>query len=342
MELSSEVKEFANQCGACGVCKEMCPLLASHGTPGELLGNNPEEAFLCSNCGACNGICPAGLAPAGLFLRVKQNLIQSGQMPPQIKRSLASARSFAMTGHRFPFIWYPPSDIVFWPGCGLSGSTPDLVDQTRKTLSRQLGQEVGLVLDCCFDPLYQMGDLSNVEVAIKSIQERLESRNITRIITGCVNCQKVLSSRLHGVRVDYILEVLPKGSFTIDGTKPFFLHHPCPVLGLKTVIPAIKKHLGKTDYIGESSQAMCCGNGGGLATISPELADKFTATVTNAAADKPIVTYCMGCKARFVEKGKEAYHILEFLPGTRTVMKIVSPMKRWINRFLLAMSQRVK
>ena len=63
----------------CGVCKEICPLLASHGTPGEILGNNPEDAFLCTNCGACNSICPAGLSPAGLFLRVKQDLIQSGQ-----------------------------------------------------------------------------------------------------------------------------------------------------------------------------------------------------------------------------------------------------------------------
>ena len=342
MRLSPEVTEFTNQCGACSVCKDICLLLAYHGTPGELLNNNPENVFLCTNCGACNSICPAGLSPAGLFLRVKEDLILSGQELPRIKQSLSAARSFTMTGHRFPFIWYPRSDIVFWPGCGLSGTSPDLVHKTRNALSRQLGKSVGLVFDCCFDPLYQMGDLNSVETAIKGIQERLESRKITCVITGCVNCQKVLSSYLHGISVEYVLEVLSKDSFTIDGTKSFFLHHPCPAFGLNTVIPAIKKHIGKSSQIEESSRAMCCGNGGSLATISPELADKFTATIMNASADQPIVTYCMGCKTRFTEKGKETYHVLEFLPGTKRVQRIVSPVKRWINRLLLAMGQRVK
>lgn len=342
MELSSEVKEFANQCGACGVCKEMCPLLASHGTPGEILANNPEGAFLCTNCGACNSICPAGFSPAGLFLRAKQDIIQSGQAPSRIKQSLAAAQLFTMTGHKFPFMWYSRSDTVFWPGCGLSGTSPDLVQKTRNALSRELGQAVGLILDCCFDPLYQLGDIDGVKAAIKSIQEHLESRKISRIITGCVNCQKVLSSRLHGVKVDYILEILSKDSFEIDARKPFFLHHPCPAFELSTVIPAMRKHLNKTIHIKEMPQAMCCGNGGSLATLSPELADKFAAAVTDASADKPIITYCMGCKARFVDKGKETYHILEFLQGVKTAQIITSPIKKWINRFLLAVGQRVK
>jgi Fe-S oxidoreductase len=342
MELSTEVTEFINKCGICGVCKSICPLLASHGTPGEILGNNPEDAFLCTNCGACNSICPAGFSPAGLFLRVKQDLIQSGRMSSKITQSLVAARSFTTAGHRFPFIWYPRSDIVFWPGCSLSGTSPDLVHKTRSILSRQLGQAVGLVFDCCFDPLYQMGDLNGVETAIKEIQERLESNKITCIITGCVNCQKILSSHLHGVRVNYVLEILSKDSFTIDKKTPFFLHHPCTAFGLNGVIPAIKKHLNDAFRIEESSPSMCCGNGGGLATISPALANTFTTTVTKASAGKPIITYCMGCKIRFIDKGKETYHILEFLPGTKRVRKIVSPMKRWINRLLLAMGQRVK
>jgi Fe-S oxidoreductase len=67
---------------------------------------------------------------------------------------------------------------------------------------------VGLVLDCCFDPLYQLGDVDSAREAIERIQGRLKKNKITQVITGCTNCRKALSMHLPDIKVEHVLEVL--------------------------------------------------------------------------------------------------------------------------------------
>ena len=65
------------------------------------------------------------------------------------------------------------ADTVFWPGCSLAGSAPNLVFKVRNSLSELLNQRVGIVLDCCFDPCFQLGGVEDVAKAFKDIKERL-------------------------------------------------------------------------------------------------------------------------------------------------------------------------
>jgi hypothetical protein len=50
----------------------------------------------------------------------------------------------------------------------------------------------------------------------------------------------------------------------------------------------------------------------------------------------------MGCKRNFLDRGKAAYHMLEFLPGITPVLKTPSPSRQWLNRFLLALRLRMR
>jgi Fe-S oxidoreductase len=259
-----------------------------------------------------------------------------------VRQALKKARRFAHTGHHFPFVFYSSHDTVFWPGCGLAGLYPAVVGRIVDILGGHLGADVGLTLDCCYDPVYQLGDIEAVGAALKSIEERLKRRSISRVITGCINCQKVLSEFLKSVTVEHILEALPRDAFTAIPEKHIYLHHPCPTFRSDSSIREQARELlgAGMGTITESREPMCCGYGGGLSSLSPDLAGQFTKRIIEDAGEEPIVTYCTGCQDRFARYGKGSTHMLELLRDSEPLRKPVSPFRRWGNRLLLSLSQK--
>jgi uncharacterized membrane protein YdjX (TVP38/TMEM64 family)/Fe-S oxidoreductase len=403
MQLSSRIHEFIQNCENCGTCKGACPFLDTYGTPGKIITENPEKVFLCSNCGACDMVCKENLRPSEILFEVKRAVLKNGSLPTEVKNALASAQGYAMRGHQIPFSHYASADTVFWPGCGLAGTSPEIVKKTVRLLSKHLDKKVGLVLDCCFDPLYQFGDVDSVEKASERIQAKLKRHGVTRVITGCASCTKILLSHLSEMKVEHIIEALPGnladpslvdnpsappfisplakgGNKGVRGsTGGLFLHHPCPSFrldglreraklyvqmcnevflkednnisspppsslskgGLSGSLPFIKEgDGGLLAEIQESVRPSCCGHGGGLSSTSNDLSKKFTEKVIMAAKGNPVVTYCMGCKGKFLQEGQKAYHLLEFITGVNPIEKPVSSGKKWVNRFLLASGQK--
>ena len=343
MTFSGGQKQFIEACTACGLCLNFCPFLQIYGTPDVIIAERPAEAFLCTNCGACNQVCPEGLDPAQALWETKRRLIQNKDIPERVDKALRNARSFARTARRFPLRFYPSHATVFWPGCGLAGTSPSLVKKIRSRLEQRLGEKVGIVLDCCSDPVYQMGDEDRVVEACRHIRERLIRGKITRIITGCPNCRKIFTTHFPEMQIDFALDLL-RDDLVLDNLPPMvFLHHPCPVMKFETSRRNIEDWIGQHRSMeGPSSLVACCGNGGRLPALSRNLADRFTRKITAQAKDRPILTYCTGCNHRFHAEGKMVYHLLGFLPGAAPAMRQVSMRKRWWNRFLLSMEQHIK
>jgi uncharacterized membrane protein YdjX (TVP38/TMEM64 family)/Fe-S oxidoreductase len=346
------VNDFVDQCAHCGVCKDICPFLEEYGTPDDILRGHPEAAFYCTSCRRCDGVCPWGLSPSAAFFEVKRRMVRQDAISPIVRKTLDDAQRFAKAGHGFPFSCYQTADTVFWPGCSLAANRPGLVRHVQKILSRQLRQRIGLVLDCCFDPVYGLGDSETALASLRRIGERLRKGDVKQVITGCLNCHKLLLEHL-GVECLFILEVLPPEIFEKQQMKAVYLHHPCPssrweairnrarevVESLETAshpdpIPALP--------VSEASAAFCCGNGGGLSVLDPALADRFLSRITAEAAGRTMVTYCTGCRNRFLQRGAEAIHLLECLPGAKPRRTISSPLFPWINRFGLAMTARAQ
>lgn len=341
MEISPRIKEYLQTCENCGRCKRVCPFLDTYGTPDKIITETPEKVFFCSNCKACDTLCKGKLNPSDALFEMKSMLIKSGNYPTEVKNALNSASSYAMRGHKLPFVYYSSSDTVFWPGCGLAGTSPEVVKKTVRLLNKDLNKKVGLILDCCFDPLYQLGDVDSAKEAAERIQDRLKKHKVNHVITGCTNCRKTLSMYLKNIKVEHIFEVLNK-SFELrtpnSELRAYYLHHPCPSFRTEEIRQNAKKILQSNN--GENSRPTCCGHGGGISSISPELSKKFTDKVINASKGNPIITYCMGCKGKFLENGKEAYHFLELMTGVDPIEKPVPSGKKWVNRFILATTQR--
>lgn len=341
------MNEFSDRCPGCGACKDICPFLSEYGTPDRILRKRPEVSFYCTSCRRCDGVCPQGLSPSAAFFEVKRRLVRQDAISTPVRKTLDGARRFAKAGHGFPFSYYHGADTVFWPGCGLAANRPGLVLRVRNILSRRLHKRVGLVLDCCFDPVYGLGDTEAAFAALREISKRLRDHDVRQVITGCLNCHKLLSEHIEDIQVVFILEVLPAEIFEKQQMKSIYLHHPCTSSRwgairdkAKGAVDHIYPSLG-TDFksipISEASAAHCCGNGGGLSVLSPGLADRFLDRITGEAENKTIVTYCTGCQNRFLKQGAEAVHLLECLPGVKPRRTIPSPPRQWVNRFTLAM-----
>jgi uncharacterized membrane protein YdjX (TVP38/TMEM64 family)/Fe-S oxidoreductase len=359
------VVDFNEECTGCGACAAVCPFLAEYGTPDLILRERPEASFYCTSCRRCDAFCPLDLSPAAALFAAKERLVQEGQVPLPVRKVLGGAQGFAKAGHGFPFTFYGREDTAFWPGCGLAANRPWLVREVRKILSSRLQKQVGLVLDCCYDPVYGLGNTATACAALHDINKRLRDGGVTKVITGCLNCHKLLSKHLEGIEVVFILELLPPNLFEKQGKGPMYLHHPCPSARWDEIRDAARglfNHLAEntiatasgreTDResaplagavpITGTSDAQCCGAGGGLCSLSPELADRFLDRIVAEGKARTMVTYCIGCQNRFLKKGLEAVHLLEYLPGITPRRKVSSPLGQWSNRLALATIERLK
>lgn len=329
-----------SECKSCGKCRKVCPFLEIYGEPYKIISETPQDVFYCTNCGACSAICPQKLTPSQDIFETKYNLIKDSKTPENVSNALNSAKAFAQRGHKFPFSHYSASETVFWPGCGLAGMSPELVKKSIKLLSNHLGKKVGLVLDCCFDPVYQFGDVDSLKKAVNTINERLKNKKIEHVITGCLNCTKILQKYLQDIKVEHILTILPRGEN--EYIKSGCLHHPCPSFKIDNIRDKAKELVFlKDSEITETKTPSCCGFGGGVASINPELSDRFAEKILDKFTDERIFTYCMGCKSKFLSKGKKAEHILELVAGVKPLEKPTSSLNKWKNRFFLAMSQKI-
>jgi len=153
------VNDFKEACPGCGICTKVCPFLSEFGTPDKILAGRPEASFFCTSCRQCDAVCPLDLSPSVAFFETKERLFREDQIPPSVRKALSGASKFAKVGHGFPFSFYGTADAVFWPGCGLAANQPGLVHKILSILSLHLKQKIGLVLDCCYDPIFTLGDI---------------------------------------------------------------------------------------------------------------------------------------------------------------------------------------
>lgn len=268
------------------------------------------------------------------------------------------ALAFARAGHRFPFSFYGSKDTVFWPGCGLAANRPALVLNIRDILSRHLQQKIGLVLDCCYDPVFTLGDADTTVAAMQEINKRLHDGGVRKVITGCLNCHKLLWEHLEDIQVVFILEVLPPEIFQQQEQGLIYLHHPCPSSrweDIRNAAQSVARHIHpspqgpipKTDLKSISTKVissapLCCGVGGGLISLFPELADRFLTQIIQAGTGRTVMTYCTGCQNRLLKQGVDAIHLLEYLVDTPPRKSVLSPLRQWVNRFALATQARLK
>ena len=278
----------------------------------------------CALCGQCEVICPNGLDLKQVFRAAREHMVQSDKMPP-------SAFEFAMLDMDYSlseaaYVLAPDPDrkltkYVFFPGCQLPASEPDLVRRTYDILRQTLSGGVGLWLSCCGIMAHWGGEEALFRRVAKRLKEDWEALGSPIILSACPTCTATLEELLQ-LPVQSIFEVLqPKLNSQIDDLtgQTMILHHACGSRhrpDLKDQVSRLAAECGilLTESALTDDTHPCCGYGGLVDYHDRNMADRITLKAQQQLGPElPILTYCVNCRDRHLTTGRKSYHLLELL-----------------------------
>ena len=316
-------------CTGCGVCVAECGFLKLYGSPRALArGYDPEDpkknalCFECSLCGLCSAVCPVGLDPKALFLEMRREAVDRGFGSfPEHKGLLAYER----TGLSKRFSWYglpKGCTTIFFPGCALPGTRPAATEQVYRML-RETIPDLGIVLDCCTKPSHDLGRERFFQERFGEMVAWLEAAGVRRVLVACPNCYKVFTEYAPQFLTETVYQQLAElapGGVPESIAAPVTIHDPCVIRFAPAPQDAVRSLLAGAGRRVEEmphtrSSALCCGEGGSVAALAPDLAESWGERRRVEADGREVVTYCAGC-ANHLGKKLQVRHILDLVCGT--------------------------
>ena len=314
---------------SCDRCVRDCEFLASHcSSPRDLarrmaagIDDHLETVYSCNICGLCATVCPVDLDTGELMLAARREAVRRGLAPlpehRQVRRELRAGVSStfslaaAAPGRR-------RARRLFFTGCELPAASPR---QTRALYEHLLRQDprVGVLMYCCGVPAEILGLEAEGARAREQIMRAMEDLGAEELIVACPQCQETLRERFPEVRVSSVWEIVAE---TWDPTQRYddlrlAVHDPCrsrhdPEVhaAIRTLVRTSGVEVIETEYSHERSR--CCGSGGKIENIDPELFAKVAARASDES-ELPMVTYCTGCRTALRDAGRETIHVLDLL-----------------------------
>ena len=284
------------------------------------LGNRTSNKMTnsCSLCGQCKSICPGGLDLGEVCEYARKQMVKANKMPPSAFEFAIEDMEFSNSDEFFTVINKENLNYVFFPGCQLCASEPDLVKVIYKDLNNKLKNEVGLILGCCGVIGKWSGEEEKFYREIKLIKETLENINNPILITACPTCYKIFNSHLDNINVKMIYDYINDEQLQFVGNnEEIAIDDPCTARyndKMQSQVREIAKKLGfylkELDYNGEITT--CCGYGGLTCFSNKEL--KGNIVLSRIKENKlNYLTYCINCRDSFLSQNKEAKHILQLI-----------------------------
>ncbi len=288
-DLEERLRDVIRDCIKCDVCQKECAFLRKYGKPGDIAERydpadkqDREMPFECSLCGLCTAVCPKRVDPSGLFLEMRRETVRlgGGDYPEH-----AALREYERKGTSKLFSWYAlprGCDTVFFPGCTLSGTRSKTVIEAYLHLSTVI-PSIGIVLDCCTKPSHDLGRQEHFTAMFGEMRDYLTGHGVKNVIVACPNCYKVFARYGDGLTIKSIYEVIaerPADSASNTGAQ-VTIHDPCAIRFEKAVQGSVREiirnkgfNIVEMDHSAEKT--LCCGEGGAVGAIAPELARGWT------------------------------------------------------------------
>lgn len=169
---------------------------------------------------------------------------------------------------------------LYWAGCTLRRRLPSVAEDQAALLSA-LGVEVVRLEKegCCGDVLHLAGMRESFEENARRVASRLGRAGVDAVVTGCAGCYRAFRSYAElGLDLPPVLhlahvaaELMP----TLGGEERVAYHDPCELGRLSGVYEEPRRAISKAALLVEPlrtrGEAACCGAGGGLWSVEPEL-----------------------------------------------------------------------
>jgi NADPH-dependent glutamate synthase beta subunit-like oxidoreductase/ferredoxin len=323
--------------------KELVRLLAEQGA------NDPLIPYSCHYCGLCQAVCPKDLHAGKPCLAAREILVAQGQGPLRPHKSIQNYVKWGASP-TFALSRTDPATgkaaRVFFPGCSLAGHFTAVVQRAYTYLRKKL-PDTGIMLNCCGAPSYFMGEKDVMLHVIGNVARELKKLGTRDVIVACTHCYQTFREFLPEFQIRSIYEVLmetglPPGA---QAASPwtFNIQDACGARQAPNIHEAVRAMVTNLGYAVEEmdhnrEHSICCGSGGLVPAVAPELAKKMT-DFRLSEATRDLVTYCASCRARLSKAGHPTLHVLDlpFNPDWQQTKTQPPPynLLRWWRRWRL-------
>lgn len=305
--LQEQLAATKSNCTNCGECLPECAFLRKHGTPKAIAesitaadSGSLTRSFECSLCGLCSTVCLERLDLDGLFLEMRREAVDRGFGDYKEHRPLVTYEQLG-TSRRFSLYRLPDGcRTIFFPGCSLSGTRPDGVKKVFAHL-RQVEPAMGIVFDCCLKPSHILGREAYVNAMFAEMNSWLVQQGVIEVLVACPNCQVMFEKFGKELKVRTVWEALAGSGLQPEAASgTVTVHDPCAIRSADAVHQSVRTLLErqglKVEEMPHSGRStLCCGKGGAVDMLSPELGASWGELRKQEASGRRIITYCAGC-----------------------------------------------
>jgi len=293
-----------------------------------------QRIYRCSLCGVCAPTCPSGVEVDGILQAARDDLAARGQLPPALQelgRTVQASHHLLEDAAEAPLAWAEglprPSggvgarvDLVYFVGCVASAfpeaqSIPRAFVQVLERAGRRYSLLAGEEW-CCGYPLIVNGQRGEARELMAHNLEAVRSFGAERVAFTCPSCYHVWAHIYPQELGDLGLEVLHATQLLTElvaseelAMRPLprrvTFHDPCD-LGRRSgiydaprqVLAAIPE-LTLVEMAESRANGFCCGGGGNLEVLDPELSQAVAErrlTQAQATGAHLLVTACGRCK----------------------------------------------
>jgi Fe-S oxidoreductase len=298
----------------------------------------------CTSCNACTYLCPAGIKVDQIIQKGREKLFASGFTPEPVtalRDSILNTDNVYAATREDRIAIYPPSikkkvetgevkkkaDTLLFMGCVSSYLDMKIVPSFFKIMDAagvnytMLGKnEI-----CCGFPLHLMGDQEKFEQNARNLIDLIKATGAKELVTPCAGCYKTFKKYYPeagdlGVKlfhsVQYIQKLIEEKKIQFGGDlgKKITYHDPCDLGRTFEIFDEpreILKAIPDIDFVEMNRNrlmARCCGGGGSVIALEPELAVDMAAVRVKDAVEvdaEIIVSGCSACKDN-LRKGLKA------------------------------------
>jgi len=351
-----EVRSEGERCldCECGLCVKDCEFLAaSCNSPKDLARRVLEGLedpgtlkmiYSCNICSLCETVCPEDLDTGAMLLEARREAVRRGLGPLPVHKGIVNYFN-AGVGKTFTLIRSEPgrrrSKRLFFTGCALPAVAPGHTRTIYEELRRHY-PGTGVMMYCCGAPVELLGMDEEFEKARQEILRQAEAVGAEELIPACPDCAHTLRESVPELKVRTAWELLAgvweppnlrEGAAVAVHDSCKARHQSRLCSSVRTLLEAGGAVVEEIEYDGE--KARCCGFGGMIYPVDPELSQRITRRRAEES-ELPMITYCAGCRMALAGAGKESVHILDFLLDpdweSRARAKPPGGLTRYLNR----------
>jgi len=328
-------KDFINalyECSACGQCHVVCPVRI-----------NTHELWEQARLSLVNAGIPQPAGQVKQLAAIKEFDNPLGKPRNERSRWAQAAWEAGLLKSPVPLWRERPAPVIYFAGC-MASYEPAL--QPIAVQSARLLQEAGVDFailgedePCCMSKLRRMGDPAFPREAQKRA-DQFTRMGVDTIVVSCAGCYKGLYSDyarfwprpqkvVHFSQ--YLDRLVQEGRIHLKRRTPLVVtyHDPCHLGRHNQVYDQPRRVLRSVPGVElvemprHRAFSSCCGMGGGLKTVSPEIQHKMAEArvrEANSTGAEAIVTPCQTCYLGLINGVKEAgssgmkiFHLNELL-----------------------------